>query len=109
MAYAATYAPDSPERAAIDARQGLLLLEFGVDWCPHCQAAQSPLASALADYPELSHLKVEDGPGRPLGRSYRVKLWPTLIFIRDGQEVERLVRPTAQPEIAAALARLAAG
>jgi len=36
---------------------------------------------------------VEDGPGRPLGRSYRVKLWPTLVFLQDGREVSRLVRP----------------
>jgi len=52
------------------------------------------------------HNKVEDGPGRRLGRSYRVKLWPTLIFLRDGQEVERLVRPTQAAEVAAALHRL---
>ena len=37
--------------------------------------------NALNEYPALRHLKVEDGPGRPLGRSFRVKLWPTLIFM----------------------------
>jgi thioredoxin 1 len=36
---------------------------------------------------------VEDGSGRPLGRSFGVKLWPTLIFLADGREVARLVRP----------------
>jgi thioredoxin 1 len=41
-----------------------------------------------------SNSKVEDGPGRPLGRSFKVKLWPTLIFLRDGAEVARVVRPT---------------
>jgi thioredoxin 1 len=51
----------------------------------------------------LRHLKVEDGPGRPLGRSYRVRLWPTLVLLRDGQEVARLVRPTQAADILAAL------
>lgn len=53
----------------------------------------------------MRHLKVEDGSGRPLGRSFRVKLWPTLVFLRDGQEVSRLVRPQQAGPIRDALAR----
>ena len=106
MTYNPTYAVDAPERAEIDALPGSLLLEFGVDWCPHCQGAQPAIEEALRGHPALRHVKVEDGPGRPLGRSFRVKLWPTLIFLRDGQEVERLVRPTQAAEVAAALHRL---
>ncbi|MBS1158846.1 MAG: thioredoxin [Proteobacteria bacterium] len=101
------YASNQPERAAIDALAGPTLLEFGADWCGHCQAAQQPLAEALAGALTIRHLKIEDGPGRPLGRSFRVKLWPTLIFLQDGREIARLVRPTAAPEIAEALAKLA--
>lgn len=109
MAYNPTFSVDAPERAEIDARPGLLLLEFGVDWCPHCQLAQPLIEGALGEYPELAHLKIEDGPGRRLGRSFRVKLWPTLLFIRDGVEIERLVRPTSLAEITAALGRLQVG
>lgn len=94
MSYAATYLPEAPDRAEVDAMRGALLLEFGANWCGHCQAAQPAIQSALAGNPALVHRKVEDGPGRRLGRSYRVKLWPTLIFLKDGQEVARLVRPT---------------
>ena len=49
--------------------------------------------NGLAKHPRLRHLKFEDGPGRPLGRSFKVKLWPTLIFMKDGVEVARVVRP----------------
>jgi thioredoxin 1 len=28
-----------------------------------------------------------------LGRSFRVKLWPTLILLENGQELGRVVRP----------------
>ena len=41
----------------------------------------------------IDHLRVEDGPGRRLGRTYRVKLWPTLVLLRDGCEIARVVRP----------------
>ncbi|WP_031762372.1 thioredoxin family protein, partial [Pseudomonas aeruginosa] len=72
---------------------GRTLVEFGTDWCGHCQAAQPLLAEVFSDYPEVGHLKVEDGPGRRLGRSFQVKLWPTFVFLRDGREVARVVRP----------------
>ena len=107
MAYQANFPVDAPARAEIDALPGPLLLEFGVDWCPHCQRAQAPLANVLAGHPALTHLKVEDGPGRPLGRSFRVKLWPTLILLRGGVELGRLIRPTTAGEIRDLLDRLA--
>ena len=101
------YSPEAPARSEIDTLPGPTLLEFGANWCGHCQGAQPHIALALAPYPALRHLKIEDGPGRPLGRSFRVKLWPTLIFLRDGQEVARVVRPQGNAEIEHALRQLA--
>ena len=88
-----------PARSVIDALEIPVVIEFGTSWCSHCMAAQPLIASALARHPGLRHIKVEDGPGRPLGRSFRVKLWPTLIFMQRGSEVERLVRPQHEAEI----------
>ena len=104
MAYKPTYGGDAPERAEIDALPGLVLLEFGVDWCPHCQGAQPAIEGALQAHAGLLHIKVEDGPGRRLGRSFRVKLWPTLILLREGQELGRVVRPTTVGEVSELLA-----
>lgn len=97
------YAATEPGRAEVDALQGLTLLEFGAPWCGHCRAAQPLLARMLADRDDVRHLKIEDGPGRPLGRSFRVKLWPTLILLRQGEELARLVRPTNADDIQQAL------
>lgn len=94
---------EAPSRAEVDALPGLTLLEFGTDWCGHCRAAQPAIAEALVQQTNWHHLKVEDGPGRPLGRSYRVKLWPTLVLLKDGQELARLVRPTQANEVRQAL------
>ena len=100
------YAPESLTRAQLDAVAGAVLVEFGANWCGYCQAAQPALAQAMAGHAGVRHYKVEDGPGRALGRSFRVKLWPTMVFLRDGQEVARLVRPAAAADIAAALAQI---
>ena len=94
---------EAPSRAEMEALRGLTLLEFGTEWCGHCRAAQVLLSQALEAQPQWLHLKVEDGPGRVLGRSYQVKRWPTLIFLRDGQETGRLVRPTALQDVLNAL------
>ena len=99
-----TYAVAQPTRAEIDALTGPTVLEFGTGWCGHCRATDAPLAAALQQHAEVPHLRVEDGSGRPLGRSFKVKLWPTLIFLKDGQEVARLVRPLDSKEIGQALA-----
>ena len=103
-----TYSVAQPTRAEIDALPGATVLEFGTGWCGHCRATDAPLAAALQQHAEVPHLRVEDGPGRALGRSFRVKLWPTLIFLKDGQEVARLVRPLDSAEIDRAFALIAA-
>jgi thioredoxin 1 len=99
------YTSAEPSRAQVDAMAGPTLLEFGTNWCGYCIGAQPLVAAALADQPELRHIKVEDGRGRPLGRSFGVKLWPTLIFLNDGQEVARVVRPSSVETITQALSR----
>ena len=94
---------EAPSLAEVQALPGLTLLEFGTEWCGHCRAAQPLIAQALTTQTPCLHLKIEDGPGRALGRHYRVKLWPTLVVLRDGQEVGRLVRPAAAQDVLAAL------
>lgn len=93
----------APARAEVDALAGLVLLEFGTDWCGFCRAAQPLLAEVRSKRPEWRYVKVEDGPGRALGRSYRVKLWPTVVLLRDGREIGRVVRPAHAADLYAAM------
>ena len=95
-----------PTREEIDRIEGPVLLEFGASWCPYCRALAPELARLLREYPGVRHIKVEDGPGRALGRSFRVKLWPNLVFLRDGQVVQQLARPRVK-EVRDALEALA--
>ncbi len=109
MGFVREYAAQAPERGEIDSQAGLQVLEFGTDWCGHCIAAQPLLQKLLGGYDAMAYHKFEDGKGRPLGRSFRVKLWPTVILLRDGQEVARAVRPQTRDDLQDLLAVLDAG
>ncbi len=100
------YEDTEPTMEEVQAWKEPTVLEFGVAWCPHCQAAQSLMAAAFAMHPNVRNVKVEDGKGKPLGRGFGVKLWPTLVFLKEGKEVARLVRPTDEDAIARALGQL---
>ena len=103
MPFNPDYATSEPPRAEIDELAGATLLEFGSAWCGHCRRAAPLVQQAFDGHANVRHIRIEDGSGRPLGRAFRVKLWPTLIFLKDGREIDRLVRPTDAREITRAM------
>jgi len=103
MPFNPEYTTAEPSRTEVDGLAGASVIEFGSAWCGYCRRAAPLVQQAFDRHPDVRHIKVEDGSGRSLGRSFRVKLWPTLVFLKDGREVSRLVRPTDASDIAAAM------
>jgi thioredoxin 1 len=95
---------NEPTRIEVEACITPTVLEFGATWCGYCQAAQAHIAAVLKNHPAVRHIKIEDGKGKPLGRSFRVKLWPTLIYLEKGAEQSRVVRPNSAADIEAMFA-----
>ncbi len=85
---------------------GDAVIEFGAPWCGHCQAASSAIKEVVTEHTGLRHIKIYDGKGKALGRAFKVKLWPTLILLRDGNEVARLVRPLSADEVRQLLSKI---
>ncbi|HUP98815.1 MAG TPA: thioredoxin family protein [Usitatibacter sp.] len=109
MGMATEYAATEPSREEVDKLPGATVIEFGSPSCGYCNAAQRHIAAAFSSHPGVRHIKVADASGRRLGRSFRVKLWPTLVFLRDGSELARLVRPGDSAPIRDALVKVETG
>ncbi|MGO3344708.1 MAG: thioredoxin family protein [Marinomonas sp.] len=92
------YSENPPTIDDISQLTGDAILEFGAPWCGYCQASRAIVAEVLGDL-SIPHVKVFDGKGKKLGRMFGVKLWPTLILLRNGTEVNRIVRPKSKEEI----------
>jgi len=93
------YGEYAPTLEEISGLTGLAVIEFGAPWCQHCKAAQVAIREVLSEHPELLHIKIYDGKGKPLGRAFHIKLWPTLLLLENGKEVSRLVRPLQAQEV----------
>jgi len=105
LGYQTEYQESTLTAQDIRALPGLTLLEFGTAWCQHCQAASQAVKKALEAYPTLHHIKLIDGKGKRLGRAYQVKQWPTFIYLQNGEELGRLVRPRHSESIQQLLAK----
>jgi thioredoxin 1 len=96
MAFEPVYHEESISRDDLAATEGPILLEFGANWCGICGGFSPKLEALMQEFPQVKHIRIEDGRGKPLGRSFRVKLWPTLVFLRDGEVIGQVSRPTVE-------------
>ncbi len=94
-----------PTREEIDQMVGAVVVEFGASWCGHCQGLRPHVDKLLEKFTQVRHVKIEDGKGRRLGRTFGVKLWPTLVCMHDGKTLDQLVRPSPD-QVGAAFERL---
>ena len=77
---------------ALVATQGLAMVDFWAEWCGPCRA----IAPVLEDITEASEgrvtllkVNVDENPG--LAARYGVRSIPTILFVKDGTVVDRVV------------------
>lgn len=67
--------------------QGVVVVDFYATWCGPCRA----LAPVLEQLQNAKVVKVDIDQNQQLGVQYNVAALPTVIFLKDGVEVDRVV------------------
>jgi len=101
---------DLPALAALLALPGVTAIDFTARWCGPCKVMEPVLAALAAEYRgrvRLAAVDVNDEPA--LAEQYGVRSMPTLVVLRDGREVGRVIGSRPRAFVAGVLDRALAG
>lgn len=87
------YSEHAPDFETLCSTKGWVLLEFGANECSICQQKRELIDQARTQLINVNYYAIQDGKGKKLGRQFQIKLWPSLIMLKDGIEVLRCIRP----------------
>ncbi|KAK9734181.1 hypothetical protein RND81_04G120900 [Saponaria officinalis] len=69
----------------------IVLANFSASWCGPCKMIAPYYCELSEQYPSLTFLTVDVDEVTDLSTSYEIKATPTFFFLKDGQEIDRLV------------------
>ena len=101
-------ASDADFAGAVDA-PGLVLVDLWAPWCGPCRMVAPILESLAARYAgsvKVVKVNVDDNPAT--ARRFDASSIPTLVFLKGGNVVDRVVGAQPEPALAAAIDRLSA-
>lgn len=79
---------DSFEQEVLKA-SGVVVCDFYTDWCYPCKKIK-PEMEKLAETKDIKVVALNAGDHMELARKYNISTVPTIVFFKDGQEVDRL-------------------
>lgn len=70
-------------------KQGNFVVDFFADWCGPCQMLKPVFEKVSAELSDVTFCKVNVDDNKEVAGIYAVRSIPTLVFIKDGKEVDR--------------------
>jgi thioredoxin 1 len=100
----------SAEAAALTAAKGVTLIDFTAKWCGPCKQLAPILAGLATEYgSQVRVVAVDVDDSQDVAQRYGVRAMPTMVLLRDGAEVGRVVGTRSRAFLAGVLDRALAG
>nr|AAQ23134.1 thioredoxin H1 [Ipomoea batatas] len=71
----------------------LTVVDFTASWCGPCRFIAPILADMAKKTPHVIFLKVDVDELKSVAEDYKVEAMPTFVFLKEGNEVDRVVGP----------------
>ncbi|WP_346938737.1 thioredoxin [uncultured Clostridium sp.] len=88
----------------VEAGKGLVLVDFFATWCGPCQRLSPVLEDIQGDFDgKIKFLKSDIDESRSLAKKFSVMSVPTMVVLKDGIPVDRMVGYMSPEDIKAKL------
>jgi thioredoxin 1 len=108
----AAAAPSKPrdveetELAALLRPERLSVVDFSATWCGPCRRLEPILGELAAELPGIDFFKLDADRSQQLAMRWGVQAVPTIVVLRDGRVVDRMVGLRPKGELADRLREL---
>jgi thioredoxin 1 len=68
-----------------------VVVDFYADWCGPCRMLSPVIEELSSEMKDVKFVKVDTDSESSIAGEYEVQGIPTIVFIKDGKEVERVV------------------
>lgn len=79
---------DANFKETLDNEKGLVLLDFGAEWCGPCKKLDPIVTEVAKDYDgKVAVAKIDIGVNREVAMHFGIMNVPTLLFLKEGKVV----------------------
>ena len=68
-----------------------LVCDFSASWCGPCKSLEPVLKKLEKDNQDIVFVQIDVDKQRELSDKYRIQAMPTVLFVRKGKEIKRIV------------------
>ncbi|KAK9061735.1 hypothetical protein SSX86_018918 [Deinandra increscens subsp. villosa] len=69
----------------------LMVVDFSASWCGPCKVLEPFIRSLSTRYQEIDFIKIDVDELKDVAQQFGVQAMPTLVLLKQGKEVERVI------------------
>lgn len=77
----------------LNINQGNVALKFSATWCVWCKRLAPLLTNIESEYPNIEFIEVDIDKYESMFDQYHLEVVPTLVLLKDGEVLDKLVNP----------------